>query len=224
MWTFLVANYQLSFWGAVIAAIIAVLVAAPIAYWVSATWIESKRRNLFKVDFVDQPPPGEREVDRWRPRPIPVGQSEHLFRVIPSEGLKLQKFNVRFIDTAELAAGPGEPLIDVRRTILISEIDLMPELALEGIDGKMFDDKRGGITVVVAPPLDIAANEPLFLLLRVLAAKDGWSGKISFRARDPEGVRRHARKDVVISGVATPQTFKLKAPGATPTTQWPTSS
>lgn len=152
---------------------------------------------MFKVCFVDKSPPNETEIDSWGPHPITDGESNQFLRVLCRYSWKAGKFNVRFLDLEELSLGPGESLIDVRPIIKIVGVQLPPEVQAQGISVIPIDDEKGGFDIVLRPPLELAAWEPLTLTLRVESASQPWSGKISFRGLDNEGNRRPARKDVV---------------------------
>lgn len=173
------------------------------------------KKHMFAVCFVDHQPPYERAVDKWNPHPIPFGRSKHYLKVTCKKGLKLIKFNVRFIDLLELVSGPDDQPIDIRSIIQIREVHFSPEVPLQGISYRETSDEKGGIDVVLDRPLILGGREPFVLTIELEVANQPWSGKISFRCLDNEQVRRFARNDVRIdSDVLPPEIFVSKFPVA----------
>jgi hypothetical protein len=71
----------------------------------------------------------------------------------------------------------------------------MPRSLVPGIDVTTND--KGGIDILLKPPMKLAVRQPFVLKLNVSAPSPvGWNGKVSFRGHDSDGNRRYGRKDV----------------------------
>jgi hypothetical protein len=184
---------------AIIATVIGGLILAAILYGINCWWVSHNQKEIFKVCFVNQPPPGEIEISKWGPHSIRPGSSQHYLRVRSNEALKIERFNVRFIDLDEVARDPYEPLIDLQHFIAITGISIAPRNLAHGIEQNSIPDDKGGFDVLLKPPMNVAAGESFVLEISVKVYALSWDGKISFRGHDSDGNRRYGRKDVRVS-------------------------
>lgn len=201
---------------AVVAIIITYVLGEPLWIGIRNRYVEFWKRRMFRICFVDHPPPNEKEISKYGLHQIPFGYSEHFLRVVCAEGLRLERFNVRFIDPSEIAF--SEERIDLQSIVRIAEVHLMPEVHMQGIASTMIDDEKGGIDVVLDRPLVLAVREPFTVKICVSSGSQPWIGKVSFRGIDNEHNRRTHRKEVQIASEAPmPDIYKTRVPAATST-------
>jgi hypothetical protein len=154
---------------------------------------EISKDEMFKICFIDHPPPGERELNKYDFYPIPLVRQDHWVKVITSKGLRLSGFNVRFV-TAKTRL--SDPPTDMRGIVEVLQVFLTPGVLIEAKVSTMSADGYGGIDIVLEKPVAWGKQKAIFLQVDV-NAQQNWSGEISFQALDDEHAPRIARTDVL---------------------------
>ena len=204
--------------GGLLAIIIAYLFGEPLYDLAKSRWKEFWRKRIFKIVFTDLPPPSGKPIDTSWPHPIPPGESDHFLTVTCRYSLNIKRFNIRFLDIAELTADQTDGPIDIRSIIEVKELYVdPPDWIPPDVRGEMRSDLIGGVHLIFNNPIDWSAGKTLGLRVRVHAESKAWTGKISFEAPDDTNIARHTRRDVEIRpGLAIGPSVPLVAVPATP--------
>jgi hypothetical protein len=155
------------------------------------------KRN-FKILFTNHPPlpghPSPIDEPFNSIKELPPGSHRLLIKVCSSAcGFQVQSINLRCIDQ------DGESNVS-ENIVEINSVEDFHHAVY------MVDDGNGGIDCEYARPRSLAKGECLYFIFDLLA-KTTWSGLLSFRAQDGEGLRYYARHSlrIVVGASLTPQ-------------------
>ena len=134
-----------------------------------ATCSKWAQPDQFSILFRSHEPPGDVEVSKWGKHQIPIGNSEHWINLLCYPGLDLARFGVRFLPVEELSRECGDPPADIRSTIYIRDVDVLPEILIPNRLMTRVADRFGGIDVTFSPPVPVGTGKALVLKISVTA-------------------------------------------------------
>ncbi|MBK5280686.1 MAG: hypothetical protein JJE16_01200 [Nitrospiraceae bacterium] len=171
--------------------------------------------NAFSCCFTDHGPPEEHEISPLDFYSIPKGEKPHYLKIVCKHVYPIGACSIRFITKEEVSKRKGETPENIKSDICITEIEkVLPiDIFLPTHTIAKIDNQIGGWAISFSPPITPGKGKSIFLKMRVLANKVGWSGKISFEGFDNTNAPLYARADARIVdslSVATPYYVSVK--------------
>jgi len=153
-------------------------------------------RGNFKIFFTNHPPLPGHPTPVDEPfnsiKELPLGSHRLLIKVCSSAcGFQVQSINLRCVDKDGESNVP-ESIIEIN--------------SVEDFHHAVYmaDDGNGGVDCEYGRSRSLAKGECLYLIFDLLA-KQTWSGLLSFRAQNSEGLRYYARHDLrIVIGASSP--------------------
>jgi hypothetical protein len=167
----------------------------PLAWqWIlkNAVYVKSN----FKIFFTNHPPLPAHPTPIDEPfnsvKELPPGSHRLLIKVSSSAcGFQVQRINLRCVNR------DGESAVSENIVEINSVEDFFSAVY-------MVDDGNGGIDCEYSRARSLAKGECLYFIFDLIARQE-WSGLLSFRAQNGEGVRYFAKHDIrIVNGAAQP--------------------